>query len=245
MFKGSACRMGPAKGIDTIQAMTLKQTKLLKQHFKTLGILWIARYAPRDHVKVLNNFETKPSNRRKGSGNLSKKESEFLRVDCNLKILPVQRRTGSPLGSGRLRGRVMVRWALQMGIPLKVHLWCDLEGRGAENAGKKRCLTYLDEWSTEVTRFGYNAGLYLARPLPWRTRKGGQITAKDLDRLKNKKIFTCFWRSGQKPPVTGPSTGFDIVQQYISKPKPPKSIYYIAGPDIIQPRNQKPILWGR
>lgn len=237
--------MGTAKGIDTIQAMTSNQTKLVKQFFKTLGVLWIARYAPRDHLNVLNNFETKPSNQRKGAGDLSKKESEFLRVDCNLKILPIQRRTGSPLGSGRHRGFVMAHWALQMGIPQSVHLWCDLEGRGAEQAGRKRCLTYLDEWSTAVKSVGYNAGLYLARRLPWRAPEG-PITATDLDELIKKKKFTCFWRSGQKPPVTGPSKGFDIVQQYTTKPyraKPPLS--YVAGPDLMQPRNQKPILWGR
>lgn len=227
--------MGPAKGIDTIQAMTLNQTKLVKQYFKTLGVLWIARYAPRDSMKVDNDFPQKRSK----AGNLSKKESKFLRVDCNLKILPIQRRTGRPLGSGMLRGYVMAQWALHMGIPPGVHLWCDLEGKGAEAAGAKGCLKYLNEWSAMVTSHGYNAGLYLALSLPWRP----PITANDLDGLTK---ITSFWRSGQRGLVTGPSKGFAIVQQYVTKPKPPKSVYYIAGPDIIQRSGYPPPkLWGR
>jgi hypothetical protein len=113
-----------------------------------------------------------------------------------------------------------------MGIPKKVHLWCDLEGKAATQAGVKGCMSYVSGWAYEVRKVGYQAGLYLSQSLP------NRLSTADLHNLVNgtyltqellirgavpynlasyMPLVTCFWKAANTIPAL-PFGSFSIKQ---------------------------------
>lgn len=193
----------PFMGMDTSVGISKSIRVPFKGLVKKLGVRWIARYGPRKDSKV-RRFSAARDHW--DMCTLSIEEAHFLRTELKLPILPVQWAPGGTLGNGTQHGKNMAAWARGMKISPCVHLWCDLEGNAAVTAGGKGCFDYVQEWSYQVVKAGYRAGLYLSRSLP--VGKKDALTSDHLEKLTN---VTSFWKAANAVPM--PSKGFAIYQR--------------------------------
>lgn len=118
-----------------------------------------------------------------------------------LLVVGYSRKPGwSPTGAlGAQDGAAAVVHAGQAGLPVGMHLFCDLESP-ARSATADDCIAYVNAWSAAVRAAGYRTGLYVGYGLP--------LTAAQLFHALE---VDCYWHScSQVPDVE--VRGYALVQ---------------------------------
>lgn len=224
-------------GIDTCSSISPLIEKPFINFCQDMGVGWVARYGPRKSNGYLKSTDKRGFKDCGTNTVLSYDESTFLLNKARVRILPVQFK---PYNSeklsfthGRKIGKIFVDWAIRMGIPKKVHLWCDLEGKttraGIRRTRADRCMEYVSGWAYEAKKAGYNVGLYMylqqsvgLRPIHLRQlisgyylKKHSSFGARFLSFQSMMPLVTSFWYAPRNVKVT-PPCGYSIRQYFPS-----------------------------
>lgn len=202
---GRPISAGCRPGLDTVQAVTREWCDRASDG----GWAWLARYLPRSKDRYENPV---PGGDFLGCWSLSRSEYNEIAASKLIGLAPIQWAPihGTPISGGANAARNMVNYALWLGIAHGCHLWCDLEGSWAREAGRAGCEQYVSEWARAITDGGYRAGLYVGQDVPM---SGSQLYA--LPRV------TAYWCSATlNARMTEPAPrGYSIRQGYgVSSP---------------------------
>lgn len=127
-------------------------------------------------------------------------------LNSGLALMPVQhvRRPGwlPSQDLGEQYGQDAATNAQNVGFPIGVNIWCDLEGVSAQ-AAQQDVIDYCEAWYEAVDSAGYIPGLYVGA--------GARLTGQQLYDMR----FQHYWRSQSEVPDI-PKRGYQLLQLFPS-----------------------------
>jgi len=135
-------------------------------------------------------------------GDLSRSEAQAI-LDAGLALMAVQHVDAAgwtPSTSlGQAHGEAAAANALEVGLPIGVNVWLDLEGV-AEGCSANDVIDYCQAWYSEVVGAGFSPGLYV-----------GASAGLNGTQLYEDLSFAHYWQSMSDVPVVA-TRGYQMVQ---------------------------------